>query len=415
MSYTYKDLQDRVKENGTRSEGGTTFNDQVNAAVNSSLFRISRDANWRSLRRTSTFDTITEYTTGSGGGTFTNDSKNITVTGATFLTDDIQIERRISLQGSTRRYKIAQVTGETTIVLDQVFDGTTISGTGTYSILAQAEYNLPIQSSHRVFLWHEEYSVPYLMRFITNQDLLKSSAFLNDQTIPTHYTMWGENWVIEQLKQPSVITISSSSSSDTNIQTTVFGNVSGFPDFEVITTNASNGTTSVVGSKTFQSVERYVSAASSLGRITATANSAGDTVAIIPVGDTTAGIQYAKVSLHPLPNRIFPMQVFYYKDPFRLVSNADIHELGYQFDEAIVLLATSKINYAQSKLTDGDKFFSMYRNEVRNLRKHNVDKIDWIPIMKPRVMNRGDFLVNPNLRVSQFGAEFGVRSFGGGF
>lgn len=409
MGLPFKTLQDRVLRDATRSQGGTQFDIDAKEAVNSALFRVGRDSNWRVLKREDTFNTITEYTTGTGGGTFTNNSTAVTIVGATFTTDDIQIGRRISLQGSTRNYFISQITGETTLVLDQVFDGTTISGTGTYSILPQQIYNLPVQATHRVFLWHEEFGIPYFMNYITEQDILKTRFNLDQSQVPTHYHMWKENMVIEEVKTPSVITISSSSSSDTNIPVTVFGQVSGFPDFEIITTNASNGTTTVAGSKSFQSVERVTTSSSRVGRITVTANSANDTVSVIPVGNTTTGILYAKAKLFPLPNRIFPMNVYYYKDPYRLVNDGDVHELGDQFDEAIALLAISKIEYASSK-ADGDKFFALYKDEIASVRKHNVDKMDWFPSLKDRQQSSRDIFVHPYLVASQVGANFGTRT-----
>jgi len=243
MGMDFKGIQDEVKRRSLRSEGGTEFDIGVRNVINGALFTLSRAALWRKMRRIETFETVTKYNTGSGGGTFTNDSKNITVVGATFLTDNIQPDRKIKLQGSTRRYRIKTITGETTLTLDQVYDGTTVSGTGTYSILPQETYNLPIQANHKVFLWHEEWGYPYQMFFMTDQDFYSLNTNNEIEQVPSHYRMWGENSITEQLKDASVVTISSSVSADTNIALTVFGTVAGFPDQETITTNASNGTT----------------------------------------------------------------------------------------------------------------------------------------------------------------------------
>ena len=267
--FTFKDLQDEVLRRATRDQGGTQFDTAIKNIINTSLFRIARTAKWRQLRRTDTFETIVEYTTGSGGGTFTNGSKNVTIVGATFLTDNIQVGRRITLQGDSREFTIKTITGETTLTIDIDYNGTTISGTGTYAILAQEEYNLPVQSSHRVFLWHEQYGRPFQLGFITDQSFFGHGIHNTTQTIPTHYRMWGEDMVIEQLKDTSVITVSSSSSSDTNISIIVFGTVGGFPDTETIVTNSSDGTTTVAGNKSFTKVERVVKASSTVGRISA--------------------------------------------------------------------------------------------------------------------------------------------------
>ena len=409
MGLTFKDLQDRVAEDATRSEGGTLFDSRIKEVINSSLFRVSRDSNWRTLRREDTFDTVTTYDEGSGAGTFTEDSKDITVVGATFITDNIKIGRRISLQGSSSNYKIATITGETTLTLDRVYDGTTIAGTGTYSILAQEEYNLPAQATHRIFLWHEENGNPSMLQYLTEKDAIACGIDLTSESTPTHYRMWNQNMVIDQLFEASVITISSSAAADTSVPVTIFGMVSGYPDYEVILTDSSDGTTDSAGSKSFTSVERVVKGASSTGRITATANTGNATIAVMPVGDTTAGINYAKVKLYPLPNSVFPINVYYYKDPFRLVNDSDVHELGAQFDEAIALLAVAKIQYASSK-DDGDKFMALYQDEVRSLRKHNVDKMDWFPTLRGRNWGSGDIMVHPQLSARQVGAYFGTRA-----
>lgn len=406
----FSDLQRRVKEDGTLDQGGSQFDQRVKDKINSAILRIARDSRWRSLRRKGSFDTVTSYTTGSGAGTFTASSPNITIVGATFITDGVQVGRRITVQGTSKKFTIKEITGETTLVLDQDYDGTTITGTGTYTIYPQEEYNLPVQAGHRMFMWHEDYGSPSQLQYLTEQDFVKGGVSSIQTGTPTHYRMWGENMVINQLLEPSVITISSSSTSDTNILTTVYGIVSGYPDSETITTNSSDGTTSVAGSKSFTSVERFTCSANSVGRITATANSGNTTVAVKPVGNTTTGIQYPKVKLYPLPRRVTPVYVQYYKEPYALISDSDVHELGEEFDECIILLAIAKIKLAANQKESADRYFTLYQDEVRSLRKTNVDKMDWFPKLKNRNQHASDFFVNPNLGLRQFGGDFGYRT-----
>ncbi len=409
MAYTYKDLQDEVKRRATLDQSGTQFNTAIKNLINSSLFRIARESLWRVLRRRATFDTVTTYSTGSGGGTFTKDSKSISCTSATWLTDNIDIGRRIKFQGDSTVYTIKTITGETALTIDQVYTGSTISGTGTYSILGQEEYNLPIQTSHKVFLWHEAFGNPLMLDYITDQDFFGFGIDNTNESTPVGYRMWREDMVDEQLLEASTITISSSVSGDTNIDVTIFGVVSNFPDFETITTNSSNGTTTVTGSKSFSSVSRVVKAASTTGRITVTANSANATVAVLPVGDTTAGIQFSKIQLYPLPNAIITMNVEYYEEPYRLVNDGDVTTLGQEFDEAIILLATSKLKFEQNQ-DEGEKFFSLYQDEVRSLKKTNADKIDWTPTLRSGRKSRAGQFVHPYLQTSQVGANFGLRN-----
>lgn len=403
--YTFLDLQNEVKRRATRDQGGTQFNTAIKNVINTSLFRVAREASWRVLRRKSYFTTETSYTTGTGAASVTNGSKSFTVTGATFLTDNIKIGRRIKFGGSSKFYTIRTITGETTGTIDQNYDGST-SSTQSYEILPTEEYNLPIQAGHRMFLWHDAYGYPYQMQYVTDQDFRLSGVTDTNEGVPIYYRMWGENMIIEQPLQASVMRVASSASADTSIQITVFGTVSGYPDYETITTDASNGTTAVSGSKSFTAVERVIKSASTTGRITVDCNSANTTVAVLPVGDTTGGIMYRKVQLWPLPDAIYDINVQYYKDPYRLVNDNDIHEMGQEFDESIILLATSKLKYEQNQ-DEGDKFFGLYTDEIKSLKKTNADKIDWLPKLQKESDMRGRGSIHSQLNYNQLGGNYG--------
>jgi len=401
---TFADLQDEVKRRATRDQAGTTFTTAVKNTINMSLFRLAREANWRQLRRSAYFTTETSYTTGSGAVSVTNGSKSVTVTGATFLTDNIKIGRKIKFGGSSTYYTIRTITGETTLTIDQNYNGTT-STTETYSILPTEEYNLPIQASHKVFMWHRAYGYPYKMDFVTDQDFRNRSV--NDTTVdtPICYRMWGEDTVIEQPLQASVLRVYSSSSADTALPITVFGTVSGYPDFEIITTNASNGTTAVSGSKSFTSIDRVIKGSTSTGRITVDCNSANTTVAVLPVGDTTGSIQYRKAQLWPLPSAVIDINIQYYKEPYRLVNDVDIHELGQEFDEAIILLSTAKLKYEQNQ-DEGDKFYALYKDELASLRRLYMDKIDWLERLQRPSQQRKSYF-SKYLSYRQIGSNYG--------
>ena len=155
-----------------------------------------------------------------------------------------------------------------------------------------------------------------------------------------------------------------------------------------------------------------VKSASTDGRITVDANTANTIIAVLPVGDTTAGILYRKIQLYPLPNSAFDINVQYYKDPYRLVGDNDVHELGQEFDEAIILLAVSKVK-AEAEIESGtDNFFSMWKDELKSLKKTNVDKIDWFPTLrrpgKANILNRR---FHPYASQAQVGPFYGSRSY----
>ena len=409
MSVIFKTLQDEVKRRGTRDQGGSTFDQGIKYAINFALFRIGRDAPWRNMRRKATFNTVGSYTTGNTiGASVTSGSNIITVPGASLITDGVIVGRKVKTNATNTYYYINQITSETSMVVDQTLYASTSTG-NSYEILPQEEYVLPIQAGHRMFMWHEAFGYPYRMNYMPDTDFYQHGVYLTIKYIPTHYRMWGEDMAYTQVRQPSIMTVVSSSSSDINIPVTIFGTVSGYPDYEVINTNAVSGVTASTGAKIFSNVERVVKGTTTIGRITCTANSAQDTVAVLPVGDTTSGPLYRKVQFYPLPTNVFPVHVQYYKDPYSLVNDGDVHELGEEFNEAIILLATGKIK-AEANIADSDRFFVLWQDEMRSLKRTNCDKFDWIPTLKRPRQTGMDMFVTRNLLYQQAGAAYGPSS-----
>lgn len=402
MAFTFSDLKSEVKRRATKNQGGSQFDTGIANVINTSMWRIAREARWRTLRRSTTFDTVIKYTTGTGNVTASTNSKSVTISGATLVTDDVKIKRYIKISNSNKYFKVATITGETTLTLDQNFDGTNITS-GTYSILGQEEYALPIQVGHSAFFWHRAYGYPMLMTYIPTMSFYEAGITDTIENVPTSYRMWGMDYNIEELRSSSVISISSSSSSDQSINVTVFGIVSGYPDYEIITTNSSNGTTTVNGSKTFTSIERVVKNQTTVGRITVTANSTNTTVSVLPVGATTTGPYYTKIQVNPLPTSVFPINVMYYKIPYQLVNDGDVPELGEEFSESIILLATAKMKAEQNQSEDED-FIALYRDEIDSLKKTNVDKLDWLPKLQRPQGGRNDYFTG-GLRYSQIGSS----------
>lgn len=409
MALNFKDLQDEVARRATRDQGGSQFDTAIKNAINSSLFRISREAPWRQMRRTATVTTVTDYSTGTNYGyaTLTTSSNVVTIANGRLLTDGIAINRRVKFSASSNYYYIRNINSDTEMVLDKTWTSATVTNTN-YSILPQMEYNLPIQSGHRMFLWHEDYGFPLKMQYITDQQFFEISYFLTIKNVPVYYRMWGEDMVIQQVTTATNLSCSSSSTSDTSQKVTIFGTVAGYPATEIVSLN---GTTAVTTSNLFTQVERVGKDSSSVGRITVTGNSGNRTVAVIPSGDAMSGIQYKKIEIYPLPTRAFDINVHYYKDPARLVNDSDFHELGHEFDEAIILLSISRIK-AETEQQGAGSFFSMWQDEMRTLRRVNCDKLDWFPrLRKPYVKSSG-MVGNTGLMYSQVGSsgQFGPAS-----
>lgn len=403
----YSDLIAEVKRMSIRDQAGTEFDNEIKAGINESIFRIARETPWKQLRRLDTFDTKTSYTTGTGAVTVVNGSKSVTVTGATLLSDSVEIGRRCSLGGSNLRYTVKTITSETQFTVDLNYDGTS-STSQTYKIWPKEEYALPVQCGHVGVLYHEAFNYPYVMKYLPSLEFWQSSTTMFYSAVPIYYREWTTDMVIRQPNTASAVTIVSSSASDTTQTVTIFGIVSGYPDQETISLN---GVSNATGTKLFSNIDRIAKNATTIGRVTCTTNTGYVTVAVLPTGDSTAGIMYKKVRLWPLPSVVFPMNVWYYKEPWRLVNDNDIHELGQEFDHAIILLTTAKIRY-QNNSKEGDRFMAMYSDEIKSLKRYNGDKLDYLNILKrpeeSRFLGNG---IHPQVLYNQLGGNFGNQSY----
>lgn len=409
----YLDLQNEVKRRATRNQSGTQFTTGINSVINSSLFRIAREANWKQLRRKTTFSSDLTIAASSTAliTTATLGSNSFSGTGLNLLTQGVRVGRRINIQGSTQRYIITSITAENAFTTNLNWDGTSYSGTGTLTciIYGREDYTLPMQAGRIGLIWHEAYGYPFMMRFLTDFDFFTSGIVIENNNRPVYWRQWGEDDVLAQPLAASVMKVSSSSSSDSTVNVTVYGTVSGYPDQETI---VCTGLTANSGLKLFSSIERVVKDdVVTVGRISVVANDAGNTtIAVIPVGNIQNRFSYKHIQVWPLPNSTFNFNVQYYKDPSTLINNNDIHELGGQFDEAIILLATSKLKAEQNMLEEATVFMKLYEDELKNLKKYNADtNVNWSPALR-RPKNAADLTggqVARFLNYSQLGGSFG--------
>lgn len=405
--FTYLDLQNEVKKRAIRNQSGTEYDTEIKNLINTSMFRIAREAKWRSLRCKTYFTTKSTYSSGTGYVLVTNSSTafSLTSTACDLYTDKIEVGRRINFGTSSWDYTIRAINSNTNGVLDLAYRGTTSTAT-TYEIYPQSEYNLPIQVDHRAFLWHEDFGYPFRMYYIPEQSFLNLGNTLTAENTPTHYRMWGENCVMAQPPTATPLTITLSSSTDATVEITISGKVGGYPHTEVVA--FATGATSTNTGYEFESVDKISKDSSTVGTVTVTSSQGGYTVAVIPTGDTTGAVKYSKVQIYPLPTRDFDINVYYYKTPYRLVNDNDIHELGQEFDECIILLTVAKIKL-QDAAEEGASWYKLYQDELKSLKANNIDKIDWLPLLQRPGDNRTDPYVTRNLKYSQAGAYYGPR------
>lgn len=411
MAFSFSDLQSEVLRRGVRDQSGTQFNIAAANLVNTSLWNVARSARWKQLRRETYFNTVTSYADSTALANVIKGSTLVTLPSATLLTNDIATGRYIKINGSAKYFRIIQINSQTTITLDQAWDGST-ANSQTYGILPQEYYTLPIQIGHEAFFWHRQYGYPIMLRYIPTQEFYRTGALDILTNVPFHYRMWGCDASIEQPKKPGVLSYSSSSASDTSVSITTAGvvavtnsntgNIYYLPDTETVTVT---GTSPVSGTKVFVSIDIITKNANTIGYISITADSGYTNVGLLPAGNTTTGPLGTKIQLYPLPYAAFPIRCFYYKLPFKLVNSGDVHELGEEFDESIILLATAKIKAEQGLMQDSQNFMEMYKEEVTSLRRVNVDKIDWYPVLqRPNDMDQINYFTG-GLRFVQIGSS----------
>jgi hypothetical protein len=423
--FTFIQLQDEVKRGAIRNQAGTIFDDAIKNVINRVITRIAMEAPWRSLRRKEDFRTLTTYTTGTGTAFINVGSNVLTVTGADFWgdfregADGIYVPgtvlpelrgRKVTIEGSNKKYTIINVQSSTRVWLDDVYDGNSNLSNGDYTVHGQENYVLPIGSSLRMFMWHEMYGYPYKMVYLTDQEFYEWSWGQTTHAVPTHYRMWGED-SLRQVNSSiaSLLSVVSTNTGDTSIPITIHGKDSnGIPVSETINTDGGSGTTPVTGTQSFYTIDRISKGSSTLGQIDVYMDNGYTKVSRIPAGDYTAGIKYHKIQLYPIPDRSEPIHVQYYKEPLRLVNDSDIHELGGDFDQAIIYLSIAILKY-ENNMAEGDKFAALYKDEMRILRRINADKIDWLPRLRRPKDNTFPYgpMAAPYLSYRQVGPNYG--------
>ncbi len=171
---------------------------------------------------------------------------------------------------------------------------------------------------------------PYLVRPKSEDDFDTRVPNPTATGNPDYYMLFEYAGVSTQPTSASVITVASSSTSDTTQSVLVRGVVSGQEDYELVNLN---GTTSVATTKQFTSVRSISKSAATAGRITCTSNSGAVTVLVMgPLEKTT---KLKKVRFYPTPSSSLTATFKHFKEPFIPTQALDDSEIPGRWDYVV--------------------------------------------------------------------------------
>lgn len=155
---------------------------------------------------------------------------------------------------------------------------------------------------------------------------------LSQTGTPDSWGIYGLEFVSAQPTSASVVTVVSASASDTTQKVRINGLVSGVRDTELLTLN---GTTDVVGTKSFSEVYSAALDSVTVGKITATTNSAAVTIATI--APNTKATQKQPLYLWPTPDAVSTYRVRGYRAPRPMIQAEDFPDLPGTYHELVLI------------------------------------------------------------------------------
>jgi hypothetical protein len=200
-----------------------------------------------------------------------------------------------------------------------------------------------VASSPYVYLSYDFNKVTQGINITEDMILDQWSVYQVDNAAPARdqegsiyaYAQCEQAWVKAQPSSASVVTVVSTSASDTVVKVRINGIVAGVQDTELLTLT---GTTPLAGSKSFTSINSVVKDSVSAGKITATTNSGAITLVEIPA--SVKGRAFNKIQLYQTPaDSVTSLRFRGYRKPFKMVNNEDFPELPELWHEAVLIQA----------------------------------------------------------------------------
>ena len=226
-------------------------------------------------------------------------------------------------------------------------------------------------ASTQLYSLHQEFLRPYWVRN-TTQDVWMVEApsrnleplgldFDND-TDTNQFAFWGRSQVQNQPTSASVITIVSSSASDTTAAKaiTIYGDTASGMTSESLTPN---GTTNVVGTTSFTQILGISKGADWAGTMTMTSNSAA--VTNLKLFATEYGRSYQQIMLLSQPTANETIAYRFYRKPRELSAAGDVTDIPPPFERVLVYDALLLMAAYDNRLDGGRAgLWRTYRDDL---------------------------------------------------
>lgn len=241
-----------------------------------------------------------------------------------------------------------------------------IESTNFATVSGTNEYFLPSVNNFKSLInaWHKGYS-KYDPITIINPNAFYQSGLSSDitQDYPDGIFASQNAGAYAQPSSATVLGIQSDNSADTSVSVTINGIVGGYFDIETISTNSSDGTTLVNGTKLFTKIFSISKDKSTTGKITIKADTT--TVAILMAGSAAMESKYYSFIVYPTPSTSANTIYFRYKKKqYSLINDNDVSLLSDDHDNAILLLA-------EFYILRETKTFEAYKTELKELKNDN--------------------------------------------
>ena len=219
---------------------------------------------------------------------------------------------------------------------------------------------------------------------------------------PTHYRLWEEEGLSVRLAVADTVTVVSSSASDgSSISISVVGyDTDGIKRSEVINLN---GTSTVGGTITWDATRplRISKSADTVGVITVTETSGATT--ILKIGEHERSPRFRVISFFPIPSSAITISLEYFTRIRNLEHDASVPDIDSKWTWVVVAGVLSKIYQYQNK-GEYPSAFEVYRNGVRAMVKADIQRSDYIAVLKRH--SRKEFAGRVELGDQNFSLRF---------